>query len=566
MAQLIVDVSEHNGDIDWAQVKDAGYHAIIRVGFGRHDSGGRVDNKFERNVTECERLGIPYGYYWYSYAQSPESASVEARDMLDAISGHAKPAYPIYFDTEENGTQSVSKANAEAFGDVIEGAGYWCGVYASQSWWHENLDGEERFTKWVAKWSDEEPDVADTDLWQNRGADADDHDLRGSVPGIGWSDVSVLLREGMLEEIGNWGSGDDAGNDSGASDDGGSEKDPDHVTGRLGFCERAAQVMEHLCRHDGDDGHGYSQLSRWGDGTYEVVTLSDGSTVQIANGDRDCSSAVIDAWEAALPGSTADATYTGNMREEFISTGLWRWHQRGDGYVAKRGDIYLNEAYHTAMCTCADPDTLAQFSISETGGVDGKEGDQTGWESNIRSFYEYPWDGTLEAIADGGDEPQDPGSGDGGHDDSGDDGMPDADTYASWISDIQREVTDSLSRYGQPGCDVDGEYGPETKSAVVRLLQCGLNADWGAGLDVDGILGSATLAAIGEHPVGVGYSDHGDDVYSVKCGLVINGWDVDLTNWDWDDACDAACRGHQQWHGLETDGIVGADTFATLLP
>lgn len=322
----------------------------------------------------------------------------------------------------------------------------------------------------------------------------------------------------------------------------------------LGYRDRAAEVMEHLCRHDGDGGHGYSQYSRWGDGTYETLTLSDGSTVTVANGDRDCSSAVIDAWEAALPGSTAGATYTGNMRGEFLSTGLWRWHPRGDGYVAKRGDIYLNEAYHTAMCTCADPDTLAQFSISETGGVDGKEGDQTGWESNVKPFYEYPWNGTLEFAGDGG-EPDGAGTVC---------GVP-AETYASWVRDVQREVTDSLSRHGQPGCAVDGTYGEETRAAVVRLLQCGLNSDWGAGLDVDGVVGPATLGAIEAHPVGLGASDHGDDVYACKCGLVVQGWDIDLTTWDWGEAEDAACRGHQQWHGLATDGVVGADTLPTLL-
>ena len=103
MAQLIIDVSEHNGVIDWQQVKDAGYHAIIRAGFGRFDSGGRYDYYWDRNVTECERLGIPYGVYWYSYATRTESAQIEAQQCLEAIAGHS-PSYPIFFDTEEPGT------------------------------------------------------------------------------------------------------------------------------------------------------------------------------------------------------------------------------------------------------------------------------------------------------------------------------------------------------------------------------------------------------------------------------------------------------------------------------
>ena len=59
-----IDVSEHNGTIDWQSVKDAGIDfAILRVGFASDTNGGRLDYYFNRNVSECERLGIPYGVY-----------------------------------------------------------------------------------------------------------------------------------------------------------------------------------------------------------------------------------------------------------------------------------------------------------------------------------------------------------------------------------------------------------------------------------------------------------------------------------------------------------------------
>lgn len=160
----------------------------------------------------------------------------------------------------------------------------------------------------------------------------------------------------------------------------------------IGARERAAQVMEHLCTHAS---HGYSQYSRQGDGGVETIKLSDGSTVTIATGDRDCSSAVIDAWGKAVPGCTGGATYTGNMRSNFVGSGMFVWHPWGDGYVAQRGDVYLNESHHTAMCLGGGK--LGEFSSSETGGIDGAEGDQTGWESNICNFYNYSkgWDGIL---------------------------------------------------------------------------------------------------------------------------------------------------------------------------
>lgn len=167
--------------------------------------------------------------------------------------------------------------------------------------------------------------------------------------------------------------------------------------------EAFAQVMEHLVSHDGGGGHGYSQANRMGDGTTETICLSDGTTVTIAGGDRDCSSAVVTALRA-VGVNTFGASYTGNMREQLLKTGFFGWRKMGVK-SAQRGDIYLNEKCHTAVCVSpygsARGDLLAQFSISEKGTVTGTKGDQTGRESNIKAYYSYPWDGTLYWLGDG---------------------------------------------------------------------------------------------------------------------------------------------------------------------
>lgn len=167
--------------------------------------------------------------------------------------------------------------------------------------------------------------------------------------------------------------------------------------------EAFAQVMEHLVSHDGGGGHGYSQANRMGDGTTETICLSDGTTVTIAGGDRDCSSAVVTALRA-VGVNTFGASYTGNMREQLLKTGLFGWRKMGVK-SAHRGDIYLNEKCHTAVCVSpygsARGDLLAQFSISEKGTVTGTKGDQTGRESKIKAYYSYPWDGTLYWLGDG---------------------------------------------------------------------------------------------------------------------------------------------------------------------
>ncbi len=515
MAQLIVDVSEHNGDIDWQQVKDAGYHAIIRAGFGRFSEGGRVDYKWERNVSECERLGIPYGVYWYSYASSPNGARQEGADCMATI-GARRPAYPVYFDTEQPGTQGVSYENAIAFNTEVEHAGFWAGVYASQSWWNDNLQGLERYTKWVAKWSNYEPDVADTDLWQYRGADADDYALRGSVPGIGWSDVNVLLRENMLSEIGIWGDSSIPGTDVPVCPECGQplpqqppaeevpdipveDVQPDPQPGRLTYPQMAAEVMLHMVRHDGNGGHGYSQYARWGDGTTEQITLSDGTVIQIPNGDFDCSSSIVTAWEAVYPGSTGSATYTGDYIEGFTETGLWEWVPWSEDRASRVGEPLLNIVNHTAMVV-DDEWNLAQFSISELGTVYGQQGDQTGWESNIKPFYNYPWDGHLAWVGPERDGSREP---------------------------VPAPVPDPAPQ----GIEVDGYWGPATTSALQRAF----------GTEEDGEVWHQWQANVDANP-----------------GLT-GGW-----------VCDATLKGSpliraiQSSLGVATDGIMGSQTVSAL--
>lgn len=168
----------------------------------------------------------------------------------------------------------------------------------------------------------------------------------------------------------------------------------------MGCANVAATLMEHLVD---DPAHGYTQGGgRWGSGGYEVVTV-EGTGYSIALGDRDCSSAVIDCWRTALlgtdyQGALDGATYTGNMKSVFTASGLFTWRPMGDGYIAQRGDVYLNEVSHTAMCISSDPDMLAEFSINEFGGITGGAvGDQTGAESRRAAYYvpSFGWDGII---------------------------------------------------------------------------------------------------------------------------------------------------------------------------
>ena len=163
----------------------------------------------------------------------------------------------------------------------------------------------------------------------------------------------------------------------------------------------AATNMEHLCTCEE---HGYSQAERWGDSSRGSCTVEcEGHISSFYRGDRDCSSAVIDSWQEALTGTEYEgclnaASYTGNMVDVFTGSSLFSWQPMS--FTAQRGDIYLNIADHTAMCVDDGSgsygyDALAEFSISENGTIYGESGDQTGNESSIHAYYDFPWDGIL---------------------------------------------------------------------------------------------------------------------------------------------------------------------------
>lgn len=194
MEKFLIDVSQHQGTINWDQVKSHIDGAILRCGYGM-DIASQDDKQWARNVAECERLGIPYGVYIYSYATNTDRAKSEAQHVLRLIQGH-KLSYPVYFDMEEPGTEGAAVANAIAFGDIIEAAGYWCGVYYNRNWHNNVIKGQlDRFTRWGAGYGtnngqkqDEYKPGFGEDIWQ--------YSSVGSVPGVsGNVDMNVCYRD-----------------------------------------------------------------------------------------------------------------------------------------------------------------------------------------------------------------------------------------------------------------------------------------------------------------------------------------------------------------------------------
>lgn len=171
----------------------------------------------------------------------------------------------------------------------------------------------------------------------------------------------------------------------------------------------AAGIHRHLCECPK---HGYTQgAGRWGGfaGT-EVITVC-GREYIIDAGDFDCSSSTVYAWQKALEGTPYEGVlghggcdsrgvwrswYTGNMRALFVGSGLFEWVPVER---AVKGDLYLNERAHVAMCQ--GDGMLSEFLLNENGGITGGQmGDQTGGESVVRPYWDFPWDGCLHLCKD----------------------------------------------------------------------------------------------------------------------------------------------------------------------
>lgn len=185
-----IDVSEHQGVIDWNKVKDHVDFVMIRAGYGKNN----IDKQFERNIKECNRLGIPVGIYWFSYAYTEDMARQEAKYALSAVKDY-RLEYPISFDLEYD-TLDYAKKNGvninkrlatnmvKAFCSEIEKAKYYAMNYTNQDFInnHFYFNEIERYCPWYAYYN-KELDRSNVGMWQ--------YSDKGTVPGIQGSSVDL---------------------------------------------------------------------------------------------------------------------------------------------------------------------------------------------------------------------------------------------------------------------------------------------------------------------------------------------------------------------------------------
>lgn len=199
--QLCIDVSEHNGSINWAAAKKAGInYAIIRDGYGT----SHVDSYFKRNMEGAIAQGIHVGIYHFSYALSAAGAKAEAEYVLKLIEPYKdKIVLPVFFDFEYDTVSYAKKqgvtlgkeafnAHTVAFCDTIQAAGYRAGVYYNLDYMRRYVDIDRigKYVQWYAQYADT-ASATTWDLWQY----SSNYTIAGCA---GKFDVSVLKNSGSI--------------------------------------------------------------------------------------------------------------------------------------------------------------------------------------------------------------------------------------------------------------------------------------------------------------------------------------------------------------------------------
>ena len=164
-----VDISEHNGNVNFENLKKAGVEfVILRCGYGQ-DRTSQDDKWFKSNVEKCIKHNMPYGVYLYSYANNTEKAKSEVQHVLRLLNGSKVP-YGVWYDIEDKIHPMDKKLLTDivvTFCEELERAGHYVGVYSSLHWFNTRFDSRiDQYDKWVAQWSNKCTYSKPYGIWQ----------------------------------------------------------------------------------------------------------------------------------------------------------------------------------------------------------------------------------------------------------------------------------------------------------------------------------------------------------------------------------------------------------------
>lgn len=501
MLERVIDVSHWDDNVDFAGWRDRHglWGTIIKAGGHEKKLGRYTDSKFEEHYHNAKNAGLHIGAYYYTVTTSVADAIEDARHLAGILQNHNFDL-PIYMDVEDPAQFKLSKSELtnviQGFCNTLIDAGYYAGLYIQGSAWLNNVykDELDDYANWIAWWRASWPSEAGPiGMWQQGTMRYSDgnvvYDDISGYTDLDWCSIDYpsRIRDGWTIQHDN--------EPNPSIPETPSNSDQSSEDNRLTkFCN----LMRIACE---DWSLGYDQYNRW--------DIRDG-------GECDCSSLVI--WAAREAGfDTGEASYTGNMSDEFTARG---WSRIPANLAdARPGDILLNDTYHTcAVISGYGWDAIiAQASIDERGrATGGDSGDQSGYETNTKGIYNYGhgWDCILRF-----DGESSSGAVIDIDDDLDIDGYGGPATIRKWQSALGTTVDGVISgqtsessvyfpnivsvtyeRSGSElvraiqrkvGTDPDGYWGPATSRAIQIYL-----ANLGYDIAVDGYFGPASVRAL----------------------------------------------------------------------
>lgn len=185
-----IDISHHQGDIDFDKLKGNIDFAMVRTSYGAFYE----DKKYKQNIAGLERVKIPYGLYHFSYATNVESAKKEAEGFINIIKKY-NPTYPIVIDIESSSRTSSVRGDtlvdiADTICKKIEEAGYYAMIYANLDYLNNKLNDSrlDKYDKWLAEWKSKPTYNKSFGIWQ--------YSSKGSIPGInGNVDLNISYKD-----------------------------------------------------------------------------------------------------------------------------------------------------------------------------------------------------------------------------------------------------------------------------------------------------------------------------------------------------------------------------------
>ena len=200
-----IDISHHQGDINFEELRGNIDFAFVRTSYGAFYE----DDKYKQNIEGLSKIGVPYGLYHFSYAINVEESKKEAEGFINLLKDY-EPLYPVVLDMEYSDvTANVPNDTlvdiAVVFCNMLEEAGYYPMIYANLDYYENKLNSErlDKFDKWLAQWTDRPTYDKPFGIWQ--------YTSKGKMPGISgnvdlnisYKDYPLIIKDAGLNNSGD---------------------------------------------------------------------------------------------------------------------------------------------------------------------------------------------------------------------------------------------------------------------------------------------------------------------------------------------------------------------------